>query len=469
MTLDEIRKNRQQEGNYSAIKEKTDVAVHSSRDIPDNVLSVKQFSSPFDGDVNSNTTSEAGFRIRQRSSVSGQNFEGVAVCGEDTVLFNRKMVSEKNDDISTKPASQIQLGGRVGHDGARTGENLIENCKNDIVIKTLAEIRAEKESLIENSSSCIIKKRSHSPIVFDCLPQKCSCRNVENEGVGNGGEGKKKKPVIIRKHILEPGPNPDEKDPSNQPKKLRRFVRRTLHQQVSETKSDSEGTPRKPLKLRRNVSTTVAASESSRIIRLTSDSLKNSEFTVEVPCNINSSVCSDLLKMNGTFCVETGGSDCDQAGQPLTDISGDCFRPDSMSVTTVGYDENSSTPFNVSRSDVFHSSDLSLQTTADSPANYKYPDPAVNELDGDRVGVMQSSELLLSERLESKLACTKDSDDMFVAKGKHCSVRPLSIFPIEHDSRDTDEELLLGSGQDSSLTLDAGEDILQDIDDLLND
>jgi hypothetical protein len=473
MTLDEIRKNRQQEeGSYSAMDEKTDVAVSSSRDIPDSALSV---SNPFDV-VNNNTTSEARFQIRQKRSASGHNFEEEGVCGdEDTVLLNRKMGSEKNDVTLTEPVTQIQLGIRTGHDGTETGENLIQNYKSDIVIKTLAQIRAEKDSLIENISSCIPKKRSHSPIVFDCLPRKLSRRNIENEKDGHksGGEGKEKKPMIIRKHILEPGPNPDEKDSSDPPKKLRRFVRRTLHQQVSETKSDSEGTPRKLLKLRRNINTAVAASESSRVIRLTSDSLKNSEFTVEVP-HINSTVCSDSLKVNGTFCVETGGSDCDRLGQPLTNISGDSFKLDSVSVTrSFDYDENCSTPFDVSRSDVSRNSDLSLRTTTDSPTTCvfpgKYPDTSVNELVGDRIGVTQSSKLEPSERSESKLAYTKNSDYMFGAKGKQCSVKPVSILPTERDSTDTDEELFLGSSQDNSLTLDAGEDILQDIDDLLND
>lgn len=477
MTLDEIRKNRQQEeGNYTVMEKKTDIAVSSSRDILDSALSVKQFSSPFDV-ANNNTTSDARFQIRQKISTPGHSFEeeeGVCVDG-GTVLFNRIVGSEKNDVALTEPITQIEVGVRDGYDGTRTGENLIENYKSSIVIKTLSQIRAEKNSLIENTSTCI-PKRSHSPIVFDCLSQKLSCTNTENEKdcLKSGGEGMKRKPMIIRKHILESGPNLDEKESSSPPKKLRRFVRRTLHEQVSESKSDSEGAPRKLLKLRRDINTAVAASESSRVIRLTSDLLKNSELSVEVPPNINNTVCTDLLKVNGIFCVGTEGSDCDRLRQPLTNISGDNFKPDSVSVTrSFDYDENSSTPFDVSRSDVSRNSGVSLRTTTDSPTTCvlpgKYFDTSVNELVGDRIDVTQSSKLEPSERLEFTLAYTKNSDYVFGAKGKLCSVKPLSILPIEQDGMDTDEELLLASGQDNSMTLDAGEDILQDIDDLLND
>jgi hypothetical protein len=464
MTLDEIRKNRQQEeGNYSATDEKTGV-VSSSRDIPDSVLSVNQFTNPTDA-VNNTTPSEPRFQVRQKSSVSGHNFEeeGVVYGDEDTV----KMGSD-NDDALAEP----QLGVRVRHDGTRTGENLTQNYESNIVIKTLAQIRAEKNSQIENTTSCIPKKRSHSPVVFDCLPQKLSYRNTENEKDGhkNEGEDKKNKPLIVRKDVLDPGPNPDDRDSSNPPKKLRRFVRKSFNQQVSETKSDLESSPRKQIKLRRNISTAVSASDNSRVVRLTSDSFKNSEVTVEVPLNMNSNVCSDLLKMNGTFCGESGGSDCSR----LTDISGDSLKPDSVSVTrSFDCDENSSTPFDVSRSDVSRSSDILPRTTASLPATCvlfgEYPDTPVNELAGDRKGVTQSSKLEPSERLEPKLAYTKNSDCMFGAKEKHCFVKPLSPLPIEQDSMDADEDLLLGSGQDNSITLDAEEDILQDIDDLLND
>jgi hypothetical protein len=475
MTLDEIRKNRQQKGNYSDMDEKTSAAVSSSRDIPDSTLSAKQFSNQFE-----NESLETVFQLREKRSVSDHSFEenGV-VCGDDnTVTFKRRMGSENNGDTLADPVTQIQVSVRVGRDGTGTGEHLLQNYESNIVIKTLAQIRAEKNSVVENTSSCSNpKKRSHSPIVFDCLLQKLSCRNMENENDDSPrsvGEGKKKKPMIIRKHFLESGSNPDEKDSSCPPKKLRKFARRTLHQQPLETKTDSEDTPkRRQLQLRRSIKTAVPASERSRVIRLTSDSLKNSEVIVEVAGNVTSNVCSDLLETNGTVCLETEGPVCDRLEQPLVNISEDRFKSGSVSVTSSCVcDENSSTPLDIAKSDVSQDSDLSLQITrypsVTSVPPGKHLDTSHNDLARNRVAVTQSSVLQSSERLESEMAFSTENADVLGTKGKDCTMK-LLMLPAEQDSMDMDEDLLLGSSQDNSVTLDAEDDILQDIDDLLND
>lgn len=453
MTLDEIRKNRhQEEGSYSAMDEKTSSEVNLSGDIHENDISVNQI------DVeNNNATTEAKCQIRQKRFVLDCNSEeGSVVCGdEDTVLCNRRMDMKGSGDSVSEPVS-------------------VER----IVIKTLAQIRAEKNSVVKDtSSSNISKKRSHSPIVFDRVPQKHSCKNTQTErdGLKCVGGGKRKKPVIIRNHFLESGSGLDEEESSQSPQKLCRLVRRTQQPQMNETKTDSEDIPRRrQLRLRRNTNTAVHSSERSRVVRLTSHSFRDSEVAVKVPGNLSSNVCSDTLQMNGTVCLETGDTGCVRQGQPLTNISGDCFKSCSLSLTSSCVNsDNSSTPFGTTRSGLSQNSDFSSESMRSSPSALLLSDHHLhctpNEPHGNRTAFTQSSESLARERLASKFALsTKSVDCILGADSEECATKPLSALPTEQRSVDSDDSVL-DSIHETCVTLDAEEDILQDIDDLLSD
>lgn len=453
MTLDEIRKNRQQEeGSYSAVDEKTCSAVNLSRDIHENDASMNQF------DVeNNNATAEARFQIRQKKFVSGYSSEEdrVTCADDDTVVQNRGLDSKGNGDTASETVS-------AGH----------------IVIKTLAQIRAEKNSVVKDtSSSSIPKKRSHSPIVFDCLPQKHSCKNAETEkdGLKCAGDGKRKKPVIIRNHFLESGSGLDEKGSFQSPKKLCRLIRQTQHPQTNETKTDAEDIPRRrQLHLRRTTNTSGNSSERSRAIRLTSHSFRDSEVAVEVPGNITGNVCSDVLQTNGTVCLETVDAGYVRLGQPFTNISGDSLKSCSVSLmSSYVNSENSSATFGPTSSGLSQNSDISSQSTRSPPSAIVLRDHHLhgtpNESHGNRTAIIKSLELQARERLESKLALsTKNVDCILGADSEDCATKPLSAILTEQRNMDSDDSLL-ESIHDNCVTLDAEEDILQDIDDLLSD
>lgn len=453
MTLDEIRKNRQQEeGSYSAVDEKTSGVVNLSREIHENDVSMNQF------DVeNNNATPEARFQIRQKRFVSGYSSEeDRVICGDDdTLVRNKRLDSKGNGDTAPETES-------AGH----------------IVIKTLAQIRAEKNSVVKDtSSSSIPKKRSHSPILFDCLPQKHLCKNteIEKDGLKCAGDGKRKKPVIIRNHFLESGSGLDEKGSFQSPKKLCRLIRQTQHPQTSETKTDAEDIPRRrQLHLRRNTNTSGNSSERSRVIRLTSHSFRDSEVAVEVPGNITGNMCSDALPTNGTVCMETGDAGCVRLGQPFSDISGDSLKSCSLSLmSSYVSSENSSTMFGTARSGFSQNVDISSETTRSPPSAVVLRDHHLhstpNESHGNRTAITKSLEFEACERLESKLALsTKNVDCILGADSEDCATKSLSAILTDQRNMDSDDSLL-ESIHDNCVTLDAEEDILQDIDDLLSD
>jgi hypothetical protein len=342
-------------------------------------------------------------------------------------MFNKKVDSKSNGDTLAKPVTG-------GH----------------FVVKTLAQIRAEKNSLVENTSSCSVPDRS---VGSDCLPRELYQKNTETEdGLGSVGDGK---------DFLVSGSNPDE---------------RAFLQETNDSKPDSKGTPRRrQLQLKRNnIDTAVPAPKRSRVIRLTSDALKDSEVAVQVPGSVTNNVCSDPLKTNGTFCLKTGGSDCVRLGQPVSNISGDSCKSCSKSVmNSCACDKCSSTSFNIARSDVSKSTDLSSETTKNpvttSVLPGKHPDTALSECAGNRTGVTHPSKSQSGERLESKLtSATKSADCVLGDEGENCAMKPLSVLQTERGNTNIDE-LLLGDTEDNCVILDAEEDILQDIDDLLND
>jgi hypothetical protein len=427
MTLDEIRKSRpHEEGHNSTVEEKISVAVNSSRDIPGGGISVKEIKNGFRVENNS-ATSEARFQTRQKRFKSDYNFEEDKVVCRDkgTSLFSKKMDSKNNANTLAEPVG-------VGH----------------FVIKTLAQIRAEKHSLVENASGCNDPERS---VGSDCLLQEPSCKNTETEdGLRSIGDGMDF--VISRT-------NPDEK---------------ACFQQTNETKSDGKGTPRRrQLQLKRkNTDAAVRACKRSRVIRLPSDSLKDSEVTVQVPESITDSVCPDPLKMNGTFCLETGGSGCVRLEQPVTCISGGSVRSCFKSVMNSSVcDKSLSESVNIAVSGIARSRDLSSETATNPVSTSerlgKHPDTA--ELAGSRTGVTHPSKSQSGERLESKLDLpTKSADPVLGDEGESCAMKPLSVLQAEQGNMDMDE-LLLGDTEDNCVILDAEEDILQDIDDLLND
>jgi hypothetical protein len=417
MTLDEIRKRRpHEEGRYSAVEEKISVAVNSSRDIPGGGISVKQLKNGFK--VENNTpTSEARFQTRQKRFKSDYSFE------ED-----RDVCHDKGNKVDSKNNGDT-LAGSVG--------------AGHFVIKTLAQIRAEKNSLVENTTSCSTAERS---VGSDCVPQELSRKNTETEdGFRSVGEGT---------DFAVPRSNPDEK---------------ACFQQTNETQSGSEGTPRRrQLQLKRsNTDPAIHACKRSRVIRLTSDLLKDSEVTVQVPRSITDNVCPDTSKTNGTFCLETVRSRCVRLQQPVTHISGDSFRSCSKSVMNSSVcDKGSSESFNIPVSGVAKSTDLSPQTTSlvtTSVLPGKHPDTAFVEPTGNRLGVTHTSKSQSGERLESKLAlATKSAGCVLGDERENCGMQ------TEQGNVDIDE-LLLGDTEDNCVILDAEEDILQDIDDLLND
>jgi len=378
------------------------------------------------------------------------------ICGDDdTTVRNRRLDSKGNGDTASETVS-------AGH----------------IVIKTLAQIRAEKNSVVKDiSSSSTPKKRSHSPIVFDCLPQKHSCKNTDTEkdGVKCADDGKRKKPVIVRNHFLESGSGLDEKGSFQSPKKLCRLTRQTHHPQTNETKTDAEDIPRRrQLHLRRNTNTSGNSSERSKVIRLTSHSFRDSEVAVEVPGNSTSNVCSDVLQTNGTVCLEPGDAGYVRLGQPFTDISVDSLKSCSASLmSSYVNSENSSPAFGTARSGLSQNSDISSQSTTGPPTAIVLRDhhfhSTPNESHGNRTAIPKSLELQACERSESKLALsTKNVDCILGADSEECATKSLSAVLTEQRNMDSDDSLL-DSIHDNCVTLDAEEDILQDIDDLLSD
>jgi hypothetical protein len=418
MTLDEIRKRRlHEEGRNSGVEEKISVAVNSSKDIPGGSISVKQFKNGFKIE-NNIATAEARFQTRQKRYKPDYNFE------ED----------DKGNEVDSK----------------NNVDTLAESVgAGHFVIKTLAQIRAEKNSLVENATGCSIAQKS---VGSDCLPQELSCKNTEMEdGFRSVGEGT---------DFMVSRSNPDEK---------------ACFQQTNETKSDTKGTPRRrQLQLKRNhTDAAVRACKRSRVIRLTSDSLKDSEVTVQVPGSIADNVCPDPSKTNGTFCLETAGSGCVRLEQPVAHISGDSFRSCSKSVMNSSVcDKGLSESLNIPVSCVAKSTDLSSQTTGPVTTSVlpgKHPNTAFIEPTGNRLGVTHTSKSQSGERLESKLAlATKSAGCVLGDKGENCAMKPLSVLQTEQGNVDIDE-LLLGDTEDNCVILDAEEDILQDIDDLLND
>jgi hypothetical protein len=136
-------------------------------------------------------------------------------------------------------------------------------------------------------------------------------------------------------------------------------------------------------------------------------------------------------------------------------------------------DKHSTTSFNITGSGVTKSTDLSPETTTNpvttSVLPGKHPDTVLSELAGNRIGVTIPSKSQSGERLESKLAlAAKNADCVLGDEEENCAMKSLSVSQTERGNTDIDE-LLLGDTEDNCVILDAEEDILQDIDDLLND
>jgi hypothetical protein len=187
------------------MEQTTSSTVNSSSNISGIALNVKQFSNENDVE-NSSVTSKPRFQTREKIFKSCCYFEeDIVSCGEECmVLFNEKVDSRINDGIVAEPV-------RVGH-----SEN-----------KTLAQIWSEKNSLLEDTSSCsTLEKRMAA---CDFLPQKMSCKYTQTEdGLICAGDCK---------NFLVSGSNPVVKD---------------YLQQANKTKSDDRNTLRtRQLKLKR--------------------------------------------------------------------------------------------------------------------------------------------------------------------------------------------------------------------------
>jgi hypothetical protein len=409
------------------MEETTSSTVNSSSDISGIASNVKQFSNGNNVE-NISVISKARFQTMEKKFKSGCYFE------EDydqkgMVLFNEKVDSRINGSIVAEPVT-------AGHS----------------VNKTLAQVLSEKNTILEDtaSSSNIPEKRMKA---CDCLPQKLSCKFTQTEDtLPCAGDDN---------NFLVSGSNPGVKD---------------YLQQANKAKSDNRSTPtRRQLKLKRkNMETVGPACKRARVSKLTSGLSKDSEIIVEVPGSITSYVCSDLLKMNGGFCLETGESSCVRPGQSLTNISRDnvksCFVPVMIS-SVCG--KSSSTSFNIAGYSEPQSTDLSSQSKANPPTTSmlpsKHPDASLNELVGKKIYVTQSSESLLSERLESKLTLSTEMVDCVLDIERESSaMKHFSVPQTEQDNRDIDKGLFPHDIKDSFVIVDAEVDVLKEIDDVLN-
>jgi hypothetical protein len=380
---------------------------------------VKQFKNGTDAEISSVT--------RQKILKSDCKFEeDIVVCGDkDMVLFNKKVDSRINDGNLTELVG-------VG----RT------------VIKTHAHIFSENNSLLEHTSNCRLPKKRL--IACDCLPQKLPCKNIETENVLTfAGYGK---------NFLVSGLNRDEKG--------------RLHQ-ASETKPDSESTPRpRRFKLKRNnVGIAGPALKRSRVTNITSNVLKNAQVFVQVPVHIMSHVGSQL-KTNDTYCPETGESGCVRPGQPLASISGDSFKSCSVPVMSSSVcDESSSVSFNVAGSSVAQSTDLSSQTKTNPPTiselPSKYPNTSLNDL-GKRKELLPGDIKGNSVILKDEEHVLQKIDNYLNYLMEDSARKPLAVSYTEQGNKDIDTEPLPGDIKDDSVILDAEVDMLREIDGLLN-
>jgi hypothetical protein len=411
------------------MQQTTNSTMNSSSDISGIALNVKQFSNETNVE-NSSITSKARFQTREKVFKSGCYFEEdrVAYGEKGMVLFNEKVYSVINYGIVADPAG-------VGH-----SEN-----------KSLAQIWSEKTPLQEDTSSCsTLEKRF---VACDCLPQKLPCKYTQTEdGLTCAGDCK---------NFLASGSNPDVKD---------------YLQQANKTKSEDRSTPRsRQLKLKRkNTEIAGPAPKRVRVTKLTSGSLKYSETNVEERGSITSYVCSDLLKMNNTFSLETGESSCVRPGQQFTYISGENFKSCIVSLMSSSVsDKSSSMSLSPAGYSVAHISDLSSQskrnplTTSVLPG--KHPDRSLNELVGKWIDVSQSSESLLCERLESILTLsTEIVDGELDVKKENSAAKHFFVPQTEQDNKDVGKEQLPGDIRDKSVILHAEVDIAGEIDYVLN-
>jgi hypothetical protein len=262
------------------------------------------------------------------------------------------------------------------------------------------------------------------------------------------------------KNILVSGSNPDEQNG---------------FQNTNGKTAENKGTQRRgQFKLKRE-NRVGPAPKRSRVTKMTSDSLKDSEVFVLVPGSITSNVlvCPNLLKTNDIFCPETGESGCARPGQPLASISGDSFKSCPVSVMSSSVcAESSSTSFNIAGCSAAQSTDLSSQTKTNPPTTSelpsKYPNTSLNELVGKRIVVTESSKPQSSARLESTLS-TKIVDCVLYDKGEASAMKHLSVPQTNKSDKNTDKELLPGDVEGNSMILEAEEHVLQQTDDLLND
>ncbi|XP_069678337.1 zinc finger CCCH domain-containing protein 11A-like [Periplaneta americana] len=447
MSLDEIRKNRFQEEGSHIFSDPTMCATMEScsKDVPF-TWALKQINNRSDVE-NNNRTFNFGLqsKLNQPEPMEVETLDNTA----DTVTCNRKTAFGVNGNTLAKPLAQIQVKAKDERNRYRSSENLVQNSQSNIVIKTLAQIRAEKNAVVENTSNFDGPKiRSHSPIVFDCIPQKDGenkvVSNKEEDSSAEGSttdESKKKKPIIIRKQTIG-STNSEEKQPPSPPKRSRRFVRRTSCQQSNETSSEGgSGLRTRQLKLKRNAGASVVTLDRSKVVRLTSDLLENSEVAVELPANNNNNVFSDLLQVNGIFRRNVDESVQVRLGQPCRDISGEDVTSSVSLTRSITSEEN----FNRNESS---DSQVSTSGTCLNSRN-----------------TIHSSNLQSGESLKSEISI-RNMDRFSNCKSEGSAVKKVSL---SGEVDNTDEDLLLGSCQDNYINLDSEEDILQDIDSLLND
>ncbi|PNF38370.1 hypothetical protein B7P43_G07245 [Cryptotermes secundus] len=417
------------------MEQATSSTVNSSSDTFDTALNVNQFSNENYVENNS-ITSKTKFQTREKIFNSGFCFEGdtVAYGEKGMLLLNEKVDSKFFDGIVAEPV-------RVRH-----SEN-----------KSLVQFWSEKNYLLEDASSCSTPEKRL--VAHDCLPQKLSSKYTQTEhGLAFAGDCK---------NFLVSRSNRDVKD---------------YLQQANKTKSGNRNTPRtRQLNLKRKNSEIAGpAPKRARIMKPNSGSLKYSEIIVEGRGSITSYVCSDMLKVNDNFCLETEESTCVRPGQPFTNISGVGFKSCFASLMSSSVcDKSSSMSFSTAGYSVTHSSDLSSQSKRDplttSMLPGKHPNRSLNELDGTWTDVTQSSEPLLCEslgsilRLSTEMMDSREIDYVVNNLMKDSAAKTLSLSCIEEVSKNTDKELLPGDIKDISVGLDTMVDVLQEIDDFLND
>jgi hypothetical protein len=411
------------------MEETTSSTMNLISDISGIALNVKQFSNGNDVE-NSSVTSKARIQTREKQFKSGCYFEedNFTYDEKGMVLFKEKVDLRINGSIVAEPVT-------VGH-----SEN-----------GTLAQIWPEKNSVLEDTSSCNIPEKRMK--ACDCLPQMLSCKFTQTEdALPCAGDDN---------NFLVSGSNSDVKD---------------YLQQANKVKTDNRNTPRKrQLKLKlKNMETVGPARKRARVLKHTSGLSKYSDIIVEVPGSNASYVCSDLLKMNDSFCLETGESSCVRPGQPLTNISGDNVTSCFVSVMSSSiYGKSSSTSFNIAGYSEPQSTDLSSQSKANPPTTSvlpgKHPDASLDELVGKKIHVTQSSETLLNERLESKLTLSTEMVDCVLhIEGESSAMKHFLVPQTEQDNRDIDEGLFPRDMKDNFVIVDDEVDVLKEIDDVLN-